>query len=515
VASSGLTYVALARQVPAPRWSLDPAPFKLYPSSEREPLGGHWPGPHLTLRQPLDRDQLGQFLRSVNGLTRLQQASWEALFAMILDGPTFELQRPGQMRTTLGRPIPSGGAFYPGEVYVVLGGGQRLPAGVYHYDPCHHILERLRPGDHRPALQASLPGGAEALQPLTLVLGCRLWKNAHKYGSLGYRLHTLDLGVLVGQCLETARRHEAEAIVHFLFLDAAVNALLGLQPELESAYALVSVEIGGGVPLAAGGEQDAEQALVSMPAALGLERESSDSASLTQLAELHRDVLAGAPAALAAGQVPALDLPGGAKVRALPAAAEIDLSRGFSARRSAVTFTHEPIRASELAGLLAAAGRGYSSDIDGRPAWLRHTTIYLAANAVEGVEPGLYQADLAGPGLVPVPDSDHHAALQTVIRGFHVNAFVAALNVFAVACYEQGLGAMGDRWYRVQNMELGILIQRIYLAAAVHGLGCRASLGFDVEAMDRELRLPPGLTCVVHLVVGHPGGAGQSYEQAL
>jgi hypothetical protein len=46
-------------------------------------------------------------------------------------------------------------------------------------------------------------------------------------------------------------------------------------------------------------------------------------------------------------------------------------------------------------------------------------------------------------------------------------------------------------------------------------LGCRASLGFDVEAMDRELRLPPGLTCVVHLVVGHPGGAGQSYEQAL
>jgi len=62
---------------------------------------------------------------------------------------------------------------------------------------------------------------------------------------------------------------------------------------------------------------------------------------------------------------------------------------------------------------------------------------------------------------------------------------------------------VGDRWYRIQNMLGGMLLQSFCLAAAALGLGCRPNLGYPVDDIDRLLRLPPDHTALVHLVIGH------------
>jgi Nitroreductase family len=42
------------------------------------------------------------------------------------------------------RAVPSGGALYPLEVYVLAQRVESAATGLYHYDPLRHVLERLR-----------------------------------------------------------------------------------------------------------------------------------------------------------------------------------------------------------------------------------------------------------------------------------------------------------------------------------------------------------------------------------
>ncbi len=99
------------------------------------------------------------------------------------------------------RPVPSGGARYPLEMYVLAWDVQGLEPGVYHYNIKEHALEHLFWKDFSKAdimRYVSYPwvetGGA------LLVMTGIFARSTQKYGSRGYRYTLLEAGH-VGQMI--------------------------------------------------------------------------------------------------------------------------------------------------------------------------------------------------------------------------------------------------------------------------------------------------------------------------
>lgn len=93
------------------------------------------------------------------------------------------------------RTVPSAGALYPLEVYVVSGKVQGLEAGLYAYRPHGHELVQVAAGDLRQALARHCYGQmwvAEA--QAVLVISAVYERVTGKYGSRGERYAHIEAG---------------------------------------------------------------------------------------------------------------------------------------------------------------------------------------------------------------------------------------------------------------------------------------------------------------------------------
>src|SRR5581483_6609434 len=153
----GQNYLEADVQPPRMGWKRGsmPRPFKLYRNC------GQIKCTYESIEQPetltesdLERAQMGQMLADIYGLTRQSHIIkeegllFQASFSQRTYTPAFH--------QALLRPIPSGGALFPCELYLLVGSGKAFPAGLYHYDAAHHALDIIRQGDHSQLLQASV-----------------------------------------------------------------------------------------------------------------------------------------------------------------------------------------------------------------------------------------------------------------------------------------------------------------------------------------------------------------------
>ncbi len=137
------------------------------------------------------------------------------------------------------------GALYPIELYVISGRIPGLDAGVYHFNPLHFSLAKLREGDHRAALDyAGSPNSLSA--PLTLAVTSLAWRNAWKYEARSYRHWFWDSGVIAANLLATSNSAGLSTEVVLGFVDSEVDELLGLEPKKEATVALAIVGAGPG-----------------------------------------------------------------------------------------------------------------------------------------------------------------------------------------------------------------------------------------------------------------------------
>jgi SagB-type dehydrogenase family enzyme len=408
------------------------------------------------------------------------------------------------VRSGVLRPVPSGGAYYPAELYVIDPHGDAVAPGVHHFDAIHHSLSPVSHGGS----DVDTLAAARARGPVIAVT-CRLWKNRGTYGDFGYRLGALDVGCVVGQLLVAADGRAGA--VHFVFPDDRLDGMLSVDSEVEATYALVAIELGGYKERPSGNGPRGTQARSrsGSPAATGLRSELAALHRVTPLLrQLHTDArrAGGTP-----GDVPPLRAPRTSdQPTALPGVTPVALADGIARRRSAYALARQPLDRIELSTLLvSAAGPG-----DG----VRHVDVYLVANSVTDLARGAYRFDPGGPALVPLLHADLRARLRQLapaIPPVSPSMSGGAVSIFLVGRYEPGIAIMGGRWYRIQNMLAGVLVQRFYLAAACLGLGCRASLGFGVDDVDRLLRLPSGHTSLVQLVIGRPEPECGVYDRPL
>src|SRR5713101_2722023 len=134
------------------------------------------------------------------------------------------------------------GALYPIEVYVISGRIPGLEAGVYHFNPLHFSLVKLREGDYRAELDDA--GSSDSLSaPFTLAFTSLAWRNAWKYEARSYRHWFWDSGVIVANLLATSNSAGLAIKVIIGFVDSEIDQLLGLGTRKEATVALAVVGV--------------------------------------------------------------------------------------------------------------------------------------------------------------------------------------------------------------------------------------------------------------------------------
>jgi SagB-type dehydrogenase family enzyme len=134
------------------------------------------------------------------------------------------------------RTVPSGGALYPLEVYVVAGRVDGAEPGVYHFDPLRHALEVRSPSVsalevlEEAAIYPEIVAGCAA----TLLVTGVFWRSRFKYGLRGYRFALLEAGHLAQNVLLACAALGLSAVPLGGFYDRPVDELLGADGVNES-----------------------------------------------------------------------------------------------------------------------------------------------------------------------------------------------------------------------------------------------------------------------------------------
>lgn len=495
------TYINVCRQRKGPDWAHAPLSFKLYLGGGHLPLSGATLAALSVEQAARSTCSLGLLLHEIYGIMRMSAQS--ALPRVYLSG---EMSAPeDSVSPWLGRAVASGGARYPGELYVLVSAGPGPAPGLYHYDPLHHTLDLLRTGHFFPTLFHALAQPPQKLPTYTLLYSCLFWKDAFKYQEFSYRLQGLDIGCLLAQTQAVSERSGFRPRFHFRFLDEQLDQLLGLKPLEESVYAVVTLEEGAT-------ETVVEALSRPVPAIAPADelpgtREQYEPLSRWPLLErVHRASRIQTPEELQQKRtVPALPVPASATdlVIHLPPVAPLQLGARMTQRRSAWAWEYRahPLALEQLACLLQAATGGYSSDLDGEGSRLGNTLLYCLINQVDGVPPGIYVYLPEPHALQQVAPGDPSPQFQAVQTDLGWNMQQVSLVLIPVGHYARGFAAYGDRWYRMQNMEAGLCVQRLYLATAQNGLLCRAQLSFDDTRLDALLQLPTDYTSLIQVLI--------------
>jgi SagB-type dehydrogenase family enzyme len=128
---------------------------------------------------------------------------------------------------SLRRPVPSAGALYPLEAYVVSLAVDPLESGVYHYDPFRHRLEWLGTVDEATLADAVVDPSLVARASAVLIVTAMFWRSRFKYGLRGYRFALLEAGHLAQNVILTAVALRLSALPLGGFYDRRLDALVG------------------------------------------------------------------------------------------------------------------------------------------------------------------------------------------------------------------------------------------------------------------------------------------------
>jgi SagB-type dehydrogenase family enzyme len=453
-------------------WAIQPLPFKIYDGVPALPLPRELGASAMPALQAIATPGGGDEVRAPDLRQLARLLHWSA-------GITRCTEYPGG-QVMYFRAAACTGALYHIDVYVVCGELPGLAAGVYQFGPHDGALHQLRRGDYRGVLAAASDGEpAVAAAPAVLVCTSTFWRNAWKYQARTYRHCFWDAGTLLANLLAVAAADGVPARVVVGFVDAAVNALLGLDTEREVALALVPIGRGAPPPPAPAvpALHLATRPLSSREVDYPLIREAHAATSLADAGAVRawRTRLAAvAPRPPAAGIEAPMALPPPAA--GPPRTIEDVIRRRGSARR----FARAPIALAALAALLRAATRGIPFD-DGRDG-MALAEPYLIVHAVTGLASGTYALDRHSLTVTPLARGDLRAVARHLDLGQEL-AGDAALNVYFLADLPRLLAA-GDRSYRAAQLASAIAGGRLYLAAYALGLGATGLTFFDDDVIE-------------------------------
>ncbi|OAK75741.1 SagB family peptide dehydrogenase [Lederbergia galactosidilytica] len=498
-------------KVTPPDWQVDwedaPLPYKLYRGLPVVPLSGDVPllfEKRETHLKP-SLAELGHFLWYVYGLTQYCQSP-------LNNGMN---EKDVSFVQSMRRFVPSGGALYPNEIYVYVN-FEDVPQGIYHYDVAHHRLVLVREGDYDFYLARSIKNGNDTSGRFcTIFISTVFWKNFYKYNNFSYRLQGLDAGVLIGQSIEVANRMGFSSRVCYQFLDRALNHLLGLSEQDESVYAVISLstdesinyidkdinkkevasatELCGELPLLEHTLYNRSKRVIPFPT-LNKVNEASmyeTTKSFVKLKSNHnaRHSLGTEMILLPFMEDFSYDLASVCRKRHSP---DLDFMIGKVNQTQLSTLLKETLTFS------------YQNDLDETYGNIEsRMSLYGSFYNVERIPNGTYSYNSNTHTLRTINMGDYRELLQNGLTMPTVNLYQVPLCLHVVGERDYLKEQLGYRGYRIQQMEAGILVQRLLLVSVALGMGGHPLLGFDANNCDQVYRIDSkGKTCLIQIPIG-------------
>ncbi len=147
---------------------------------------------------------------------------------------------PGELNSR--RTVPSGGALYPMEIYVVINNVEGFDAGLYHFQVSDHSLELIREGTYAGELNVAANRQAcVGRSPITVILAARFDRSTRKYADRGYRYTYIEAGAICQNIYLQATSLGLGTVAVGAFNDAALNELLQIDGQNEAAILIMPV----------------------------------------------------------------------------------------------------------------------------------------------------------------------------------------------------------------------------------------------------------------------------------
>lgn len=483
-----------------PGWEVDwmdaPLPYKLYQDV---------PAFSLPLEVPLSLEKVEAPAHP--DLFTIGHCLWYtfavAKVSQTLD-PFEQITEPYQ---SLRRFVPSGGGLYPSELYIYLKLPD-LPVGVYHYDSAHHRLLLLRKGNFDSFLKGALGHRCTISSCFaTVIVTTMFWKNYFKYNNFSYRLQGLDGGVLIGQLVEVSKRFGFDSGVYFHFIDDAVNHLLGISEQEESVYAVIplsvkpmnwkahehagltSSDLCKQIPVIQRKHTVRSKRIKKYPILLGM----TEASKIHSSTGTHLYKMKSKPAEEASGWK-------------LPYVEPLTYDLAAACRRRfspEMDFVLGKVSVTQLASLLqeTASSLCCRNDLRSCEAPLN---LYCCLFNVESIPDGCYVYDSKSHSLHLIRQGDYRTYLQYAMTMDNVNLHHIPVCIHIVGDSDFYLNSYGYRGYRIQQMEAGMLVQKLLLTAAAFGMNGHPLLGFDASKCDNLYDLQSkGKTCLIQIPIGY------------
>jgi SagB-type dehydrogenase family enzyme len=203
-------------------------PYKTYPTRSRIALPEHFDDPPALAPAIKDIIRLRRTLRQFSGRPiSLADASRLLYFAYGITHRPSDEDSPVDKQFF--RAVPSAGALYPLELYMVAWRVVPLEPGIYHYSVLNHGLELIEPGDF-----SELAGEYTMSQEITekasalFLVSAVFRRSMVKYHERGYRFVLLEAGHLGQNICLMATAMNLGILPIGGFLDDELNQLVGL-----------------------------------------------------------------------------------------------------------------------------------------------------------------------------------------------------------------------------------------------------------------------------------------------
>lgn len=501
-----------------------PMPFKTYLEQPRYPLTNNFPSPNLEsitsiveVKQSANSSptqseksvsvvDISEILFFAAGITRVLRYSYGTYFM---------------------RAASATGALYPIESYVVCGDiSPDLKAGVYHFGPADFSLTQLRIGDYRHALASTALAEREydtiLTSPLSIIFSSFAWRNAWKYQARSYRHWFWDCGVIVANLLATTASMKLPTKLIMGYVDDIIDRLLCLETLKEASIVIAPIGIGSCPKSDSKGNNNIQKEITELPIpkilplsqrgeidypdiwnmnqnSKILDREEVESwISKQQLEQRNQNL------DIENNAEPILDRKDMSSDTGTPTKmtiGEVILRRGSTRRFD----NHSSIPLSTLYSILDSSTRGVPMDVFTNEGVMSSVIdTYFIANNVVGLEPGAYffNRNLKAFDLLKRNASRQISGYLCLGQSLFSDASAV---MFLMADLHKVLDDLGNRGYRVAQLEAGIIAGKIYLSSYAHSIGASGTTFFDDAVTEFFAPHAANKSTMIAMGVGVPG----------